>query len=61
MKIILILLLFVLAGCNSYPPMTREETVKAVKECKDGGLTAVIVVNTWTYETIGVHCQNDKP
>jgi hypothetical protein len=36
MKILFVLFMLLLAGCNTYPPISRQDTVKAVKECEDG-------------------------
>lgn len=50
-------LILLLSGCG----MSRQETIDAFKECRDGGLQPTIVYNWLTNKISDVVCFDSKP
>lgn len=50
---VLILAALALSGCGD---MNRAETIEAVKQCRDGGLSPAILINGWTGKPRAVTC-----
>ncbi len=64
MRASLIIVLLLLAGCDAaaqYPngPLTRTQTIAAIKQCTDAGLHATEIVNI-SDNVLDVVCDQDK-
>ena len=59
MKVLVIFIFLLFLGCDP-KPMTNDKIIAECKKCKDAGMYAEVVHNSWTYDVIAVHCLPEK-